>query len=149
VAPSIAAAPATLADRVTGQIAALQGLAANYGATMPGVQASFGIGKTGNLTFSKTSARPLAVGFVGRVQYTMGELMKTIRTDIVGSDLGDDATPPAARRTLEDHAGQVAKTCAYYNVSGTALQTYLLDPNPGTAPKTLSRGAVRHQRAMN
>jgi hypothetical protein len=147
--PPATAAPATLADQVNAQVAALQGLATNYGATMPGVQVSFGIGKTGNLTFTKTSSRPLAVGFVGRMQYTMGELMKTIQLDIAGSGPGGVAPDPADRETLKNAANWVADTCGFYNVNGHALQAFLLGSSDATPPKSLSLGAIPRLRAMS
>ena len=142
-----APAAGLLADQVQAQMAALTSLSAGYGANTPGLQVSFGIGKTGNLTLRKTSARPLAVGLVGRLQYTIGQLMTTVRSDMWDPDQ-DEGTPTwDVKETLKAEARKVVKTCRYYNADGSALSGFLLDESMTLAPKTQSRGTIPYRRS--
>ena len=147
--PTVPTVPpaAPLSDQVQAQMAALTSLSSGFGANSPGVRASFGIGKTGNLTLRKTSARPLAVGLVGRLQYTIGQLMTTVRYDMWDPDQ-DEGTPTwDVKETLKAEARKVVKTCRYYNADGSALSGFLLDESMTLAPKTQSRGMIPYRRS--
>lgn len=142
-----APAEAPLADQVQAQMAALTSLSSGFGANTPGVRASFGIGKTGKLSLITTSARPWAVGLVGRLQYTIGQLMTTVRSDMWDPDQ-DEGTPTwDVKETLKAEARKVVKTCRYYNADGSALSRFLLDESMTLAPKTQSRGTIPYRRS--
>jgi hypothetical protein len=161
--PAANPAPAGLSAQVPAQIAALQALSSTFGANTPGAQVSFGIGKTGNLTLKKSYRQPLAIGFVAREQFTIGELMATVRDDISGiapaamAALDEDGTIKPARDILAADKDRVGASCQFYGANGSALAAYLTPPVPATTggpglpaimPKTPTRGVVPFKAAL-
>jgi hypothetical protein len=142
----------TLTAQVSGLMTALHGMTSG---STPSVSVNFGIGRSGNLSLINTSAQPLAIGFGGNLQYTIGELMNAERLEIAlpngpGHETVEDAdghaSPP--RDILRaDARDSVAATCRFHGADGTALVNFLQDLD--RAPKTPSKGLTPFKRAQS
>jgi len=117
----------------------LQAASNQFTATSPGVQAQFGISKTGNLTLSKTTAQPMALGFAGSSRFTPGDLAATYQ--LIYADPGDFPVMPSEyqyRINLDATYTFVKGSCQYYGADPGPLLAYLT--HAGVKPVSFSQG---------